>query len=320
MAGMDWIFLKHNFFVHLPIAAALLLPAALIAAQRSGRGIKPWWITCRYLAWAGVLGAGLAVFTGFWTAQATHRLPAGVLFSKGPFSPANLFQMHQWLALASLLWGAFTLRALHRKRDDHQGIGIVGLFLGLLWAGTTLGTGYYGILLGHPPAPKPEVPATKPMAIKPVDLEPLAPLRALDYGSLIPMHLEPVKSSPHGNRWIRVWSNRVGESAYRAGETLPEGSLVVMSTTEDRWGRPGHDPGPLYALEMKSGGKSSLTFYWARVPEARRNESRGADRVYWRGDDENLKDCLACHASGIAQSKDRSKWASPKAKPKAESD
>jgi hypothetical protein len=93
-----------------------------------------------------------------------------------------------------------------------------------------------------------------------------------------------------------------------------------MSTMEDRWGRPGHDQGPLYALEMKPGGKPSFTFYWARVPEARRNETRGLDRAYWRGDDENLKDCLACHAGGIAPLKDRSKWAIPRVKPKSETE
>jgi hypothetical protein len=93
-----------------------------------------------------------------------------------------------------------------------------------------------------------------------------------------------------------------------------------MSTLEDRWGRPGHDPGPLYALEVLPGGKPSLTFYWPRVPEARRNETRGLERVYWRRDDENLKSCLACHAGGIAPVKDRSRWVTPRVKPKSEAE
>ncbi len=318
MPWMDWIALKHDLFVHLPIAAALLLPVALMAAQRPGRGIKPWWITCRYLAWAGVLGAVSAVITGFWTAQASNRLPAGGLLAKGPFNAPTLFQLHQWIALVSLLLGVFILRALHRKREDHQGIGVLGLLLGFLWAGAILVAGYSGTLLRHPDAPLPKVSEAKAEAVKPVDLEAVAPLRALDYGSLIPMHLEPVKSVAHGNRWIRVWVNPAGESAYREGKTLPEGSLVVMNTLEDHWGRPGHDQGPLYAMEVKPGGKPSFTFYWARVPEARRNETRGAGRVYWRGDDENLKSCGTCHANGIAPLHDRSTWAIPKTKPKSD--
>lgn len=318
MFGMDWI--AHDLFVHLPFAAAILLPVALLAAQRPGRGIKPWWVTCRYLTWAGVLGAVLASLSGLRKAYETNLLPPGGFLSKGTFDAPTLFQLHQWTALASLVLGAFALRALHRKREEHQGIGVLGLFLGLLWTGATLAAGFYGTLLGHPAARKPKLPETKPQAVKPVDVEALAPLRALDYGSLVPMHLEPVKSIPHGNRWIRVWASPEGESAYREGAPLPVGSLVVMSTMEDRWGRPGHDQGPLYAMEMKPGGKPSFTFYWARVPEARRNETRGSDRVYWRGDNDNLKDCLACHANGIAPLKDRSKWVIPKPKPKPETD
>lgn len=317
MSGMDWIALKHDLFVHLPIAAALLLPAALIAAQRPGRGIKPWWITCRYVAWAGVLGGFAAAVTGFRAAQLANLLPVGVFLSKGNLQDPSLFQLHQWIAVGSLLLGAVTLRALHRKREEHQGIGVLGLFLGMLWAGATLVAGYYGTLLAHP---APKVAEAKPVPPKPVDAEAMAPLRALDYGSLVSLHPEPVKSPPHGNRWIRVWVSPEGEGAYREGRPLPVGSIVVMSTTEDRWGRPGHDQGPLYALDVKPGNKPSLTFYWARVPEARRNETRGADRAYWRGDDENLQGCLACHAGGTAPLQDRSRWVIPKPKPKPESD
>jgi len=320
MSGIDWTALDHGLFVHLPIAAAILLPAALIAAQRPGRGIKPWWTTCRYLAWTGVVGAGLAALSGFWTAHASHVLPAGEWLAKGSVRNPSLFQVHQWTGLASLVLGALTLRSLHRKRQDHQGIGVLGLFLGLLWTGAGLAAGYSGTLLERPAPSKPKAPPSEPQAVPVKDPEDAAPIRALDYGRLVPMHPAPVKSVPHGNRWIRVWVSPSAESAYREGGQLPEGSMVVMSTVEDRWGRPGYDQGPLYAMDVKPGGKPSFIFYWPRVPEARRSETMGAERAYWRGDDGNLKGCYACHGEGIAPLKDRSKWAIRRPKPKEASD
>jgi hypothetical protein len=318
MSWMDWIALKHDLFVHLPIAAALLAPLALVAAQRPGRGIKPWWTACRYLAWAGVLGGLTAVISGFRAAQVSHLLPDGEIIARGSFQNATVFQLHQWIAGASILLGVLTLKALHRKREEHQGIGVLGLFFGLLWACATAVAGFYGHQLSHPAKPPMQtVAASKPVAPAPVDTESSAPLRALDYLSLVPMHSEPVKSAPHGGRWIRVWTNEKAAEAYREGKTLPEGSLVVLSSLEDRWGKPGFDQGPLYSLEVKPGGKPNLTFYWAHVPEGRRNETQGRDRVYWRGDDKNLKNCLACHAEGAAPMRDRSRWIVPKPKPRS---
>lgn len=315
MPWMDWIAQKHSLFVHVPTVAALLLPVAIVAAQRPGRGIKPWWVTCRYLAWAGVLGSIPAVLSGLQTAHRAKFLAEGQYLAKGVLANPTLFQLHQWLALGSLVLGLLTLKALFRKREEHQGIGILALLLGLLWAASAVTAAYHGHLIAHP---RPVVAAAAPKAPEPVDPEAAAPLRALDFPGLIPMHTEPVKSAPHGNRWVRVWANAKAAEAYRDGRALPEGSLVVMSTVEDRWGRPGFDPGPLYALEITREGRPSLTFYWARVPEARRNETRGMDRAYWRGADPNLRSCQECHAAGAAPLKDRSRFGIPKLKPRAE--
>jgi hypothetical protein len=317
---MDWIAHKHGLFVHLPFAAALLLPLALISAQRPSRGIKPWWTACRYIAWAGVLGSAIAVVSGFQAAHLLKFLPPGDFLAPGSLLNPTPFQLHQWSAGASLLLGLPTLRSLHRKRAEHQGIGVLGLLLGLLWAATTIAAGYYGNHLIHPPAPKAQAAPALPKSAPPVDVEAAAPLRALDYQSLVPMHAEPVKSVPHGNRWIRVWVSPGAEETYREGTTLPASSLVVMSTLEDRWGRPGFEQGPLYVLETKPGGISSLTFYWPRVPEARRNETQGQERAYWRGADEGLKSCLECHAGGMAPAKDRSRWVIPRPKPKSDAE
>jgi hypothetical protein len=217
-------------------------------------------------------------------------------------------QHHALWAAASLPLGLLALWAMHRRRKDYQGLGFLALFLGLLWATTLFFAGRTGQAMLRPvpvvaPAPV-AVPMKAPIALDP---EAQAPLRALDYAALQPVQAEPVKSPAHGGRWIRVWVDDAAAEAYRTGGPLPPDARVVMSSVEDRWGRPGPDPGPLYALEMKD-GKPRLTFYWPRVPADRRNEIGGASRAYWRSPDPHLEACLACHADGLADPAKRSRW------------
>jgi hypothetical protein len=309
---MEWMASKHALLSHLPVAAGLLLPWALVAAQRPGRGIRPWWTAARYLGWAGLLGTVGAFFSGFAAARLLTLIPSGRLLPQVNVDqgPEGLLFRHALLGLASLLLGGGALWAMNRPRKDHQSLGILALGLGLAWSAILLLAGQSGYTLAHgsPRIPPPKVLA--PVASAPrveADPEAQAPLRALDYGALEPMHPEPLKSPAHGGRWIRAWASPGAAEAYRAGNPLPMGALVVLSSAEDRWGRPGPQGGPLYALEMKAGGPS-LTLYWARVPQERRAEFGGEDRVYWRGADPRLEACRACHAEGMADPAARSRW------------
>jgi len=308
---MEWIATKHALLAHLPVAVGLLLPLALIAAQRPGRGIRPWWTACRYLGWAGLVGLLASLVSGWARARTLGLLPPG---RPVPWPLANAdLQRHAVWALASLPLALLALWAMHRKRKEHQGLGVLALFLGLLWAAASLATGRSGHAMLHAsPVAAPmlvPVPAPpQPVAVPPADPEASAPLRALDYASLLPMQAEPMKSLVHGGRWIRVWVDDGSAEAYRAGGPLPPGALVVMSSVEDRWGRPGPEPGPLYALEMAKDGKPRLTFYWPRVPADRRKETDGEARAYWRSPDPHLESCLACHADGLADPGKRSRW------------
>jgi hypothetical protein len=140
-----------------------------------------------------------------------------------------------------------------------------------------------------------------------VDSSKQVPVRLLDYAALEPMHLEPVKSPAHGGRWIRVWASPEAVEAYRTGQPMPTGALIVMSSQEDRWGRPGPDSGPLYALEQKAGGPV-FSFYWSRIPAEERKEFEGAPRAYWHDGDVHLDACRVCHAQGMADLSQRSRW------------
>jgi hypothetical protein len=221
MSVIAWLANKHTLLVHLPVAAAILIPLPIIAAQRVGRGIRPWWVTCRYLAWAGLLGALAAMVTGFLLGRANGMVPPGAYWGGAEPGVAYLFRVHELGGAVTFVLGIACLRSLYRRRQEHQGIGIVALLLGLLWSVVAALTSYSGAaLVGQAPAPAlmvapPQAAAPQaaaPQAAVPVqapakaqDPEAQAPLRALDFASLKPMQFEPVKSAAHGNRWIRVW-------------------------------------------------------------------------------------------------------------------
>lgn len=313
---MEWFALKHALLSHLPVATGLLLPWALLASQRAGRGMRPWWTVCRYLGWVGLLGLLAALVSGLGAGRLYGLIPAGrtlprMVVGTGP--EAVLFR-HALSAAAAALFAVPALWSMNRPRKEHQSLGVLALLLGLIWSAALLATGYSGYTQAHPERPVPILPAQVKAAEvppPPVDPEAQAPLRALDYGALEAIHAEPVKSMAHGGRWIRAWANPAAASAYRAGRALPPGSLVVLSSLEDRWSRPGTEAGPLYALEMK-GEAPSLMFYWPQVPLDRRRETGGEARAYWRGQDAHLDACRACHAEGMAAPAQRSKWRVPK--------
>ena len=317
MDWMAWIANKHALLVHLPVAAALLIPLPIIAALRAGRGIRPWWTTCRYLAWAGVIGSVLALVSGIQLARMTGLLAPGSYWAAAGPGLAERFRFHEGAGLACLALSLACLRALYRHRQEHQGIGILALAPGLAWCVCAFASSYSGSFLGGvgstqpAPASAPARALTFPVPAS-ADPEAKAPVRVLDFASLKPMHLEPVKSPAHGNRGIRVWLSAPAAEAYRAGQPLPPGTLAVLSTVEDRWGRPGFEPGPLYALELAADGKPRFTFYWAQVPEARRGETAGSERAYWRDEHPALQACRACHAQGPAALKERSQWGIPR--------
>lgn len=310
---MDWFVLKHALLSHLPVATGLLLPWALLAAQRPGRGIRPWWTVARYLGWAGILGTLCAFISGFASARLLALIPPHrflPLASAGSEPGALLFR-HAVLGGVSLLLGIGAVWAMNRPRKDHESLGILALALGLAWATVLLLAGEGGFRLAHgrvrAVVPVAALPVAVPMPKVDQDPESRVPVRALDFASLEAIHSEPVKSPAHGGRWIRTWVSPEAAPAYRAGRPLPQGALVVLSSAEDRWGRPSSEGGPLCTLEVKAGGPS-LTFYWPRVPMERRPEFGGESRVYWRGEDVHLKACLACHADGMADATKRSHW------------
>lgn len=304
---MEWLALKHPLLVHLPIATALLLPLPLLLAQRAGRGIKPWWNTCRYMAWVGVIFLLPTLVTGYAWGRGLDLIEPGQWLPSAEDPAGVLLRRHQLAGLATTLLGLATLWSLYRGRLEHEGLGILALLLGTAWAVSTAITGLLGGRMAHgfvaleashkaPAAPAPPPP--------PRDPEAQAPLRALDYASLEPLHAEPIRSAAHDGLWVRGWAPTDAKAAWTAGQPLPPGSHAVLSTQVSRWGRPGPEQGPLYFLEILPDGKPRFAFYWGRVPEERRSEFGGQARVYLR-EGAMLQACLTCHATGASTLVDR---------------
>lgn len=310
---MDWIAFKHALLSHLPVALGLLLPWPLLAAQRPGRGIRPWWTVSRYLGWAGALGLVAAFVSGYLKARALGLIPPQRILPQPVWTPGpeGMLFRHSLLVLGALVVGAGALWAMNRPRKDHESLGLLTLLLGVAWSVLLLLVGESGYRLAVHAQTRAAAPAKAPVLVvaTPVQLDPEArvPVRMLDHEALEPVHPEPVKSLAHGGRWIRAWVSPEAAPAYRAGRPLPQGALVVLSSQEDRWGRPGSESGPLYALEMKASGPA-LSLYWARIPAERRREFAGEARAYWRGDDARLGTCRTCHAEGPADPGKRSRW------------
>jgi hypothetical protein len=303
---------QHVWAVIIAIAAGLLLPWPLLAAQRAGRGIKPWWTTSRFLAWVGLLAAAAALVSGEFLAKKLGLLD-GEWILRGQWSDIRI---HQYFGGATVFFGCLCLRFSYMKRKEHQGLGVLALMTGLLWAVSAGGAGASGIKLAHESAAEAKA-AAKPETKDAADSAAAAGdelissqrnrlLRILDYSSLVPMHQEPIRSSAHNNRWIRVWVSPDAAEGYATGGQLPEGALVVMSSVEDRWGRPSYEIGPLYTLEVLPAG-ARVGMYWSYVPESKRGEVGGLSRVSWREPNESLASCAECHANGMALPSSRNK-------------
>ncbi|HJV23614.1 MAG TPA: hypothetical protein VJ570_13000 [Holophagaceae bacterium] len=303
---MEWLALKHPLLVHLPIATALLLPLPLLLAQRAGRGIKPWWNTCRYMAWVGVIFLLPTLVTGFAWGRGLGFIEAGH-FLAGTEDPAELMlRRHQLAGLVTALLGLATLWSLYRGRLEHEGLGILALLLGTAWAAATAYTGWIGGHMAHRIVPfeAPRVQAPAPPPAPPKDPEAQLPLRALDFAALEPLHTDAFRSPAHDGLWARGWISPAAREAWASGQPLPPGAYAVLSTQVSRWGRPGPEAGPLYFLEIRPDGKPRFAYYWARVPEDRRAEFGGQSKVYLR-EGAMLDACLTCHAGGASKPEDR---------------
>ena len=302
---------EHPAFVHVPLGTVMVLPLAILMSFRP-RHSHAWKLTSLFLA-AMAFGSSLVVlFSGLlWGRQIALIAPGG--FIPHPTSSKQvlqkMLQLHELAALIGVLLGAFCTfliwRALRKDRlsppvEPHpprladRGVGFLALAVALLWVGSWGFCGRLGgvMVFGNEATNR---AAAEADAAKREDIEAELPIRALDYASLEPAIDAPIRSAPHGNRWVRVWVTASGIDAYKAKKPLPSGAYAVMSSYEDLKGKPSFDPGPIFFRETKADGTPYVAFYWARIPEASRPEMGGEDSVYFRSPNPKLQACIDCH-------------------------
>jgi len=159
-----WFAHEHPAMVHLPIAAALLVPVALLLSL--WRRDESWRRTAQFLAWAGLIGSGAALLSGLlWARQMGFIAPGGWLAKAQDGHLQSLLRVHQLLAFAGLACGLLTLAALHRVKAL-----VPALLLSFAWAAAWGAAGHWGGRMVFPEAPhETEAPVAAQAAAPPPD-------------------------------------------------------------------------------------------------------------------------------------------------------
>ena len=131
MPAFDWIGREHPAFVHLPIAASLLLVPGLALWIRRGEG---WRNACRLLAWAAFAGGLASLGSGLLWARSMDLIP-----SNGFLPPrTGLLVVHETLAASGSLAGLASLLLVEHARPR------AALAAALAWAALWGAAGHWG--------------------------------------------------------------------------------------------------------------------------------------------------------------------------------
>lgn len=139
MPAFDFIGREHPAFVHLPVAASLLLPPALILWMKRG---ERWRAACRLLAWAALAGGLASMASGLLWARSMEMIPPGGFLPPRP----GLLSAHEAFAAAGLLPGLLSLLLVERAMPR------AALAFALAWAALWGAAGHWGGRMVFPDA------------------------------------------------------------------------------------------------------------------------------------------------------------------------
>jgi hypothetical protein len=130
MPGFEAFGREHPAFVHLPIAASLLLMPGLVLWVWKG---ETWRDACRLLAWAAFSGGLLAALSGLGWARSMDLIPSG-----GFMPRPGLLATHEALAVCGVGPGLAALLFIEGKRPR------LALVSTLAWAALWGLAGHWG--------------------------------------------------------------------------------------------------------------------------------------------------------------------------------
>jgi hypothetical protein len=109
-----------------------------------------------------------------------------------------------------------------------------------------------------------------------------------DWKSYTKLNKASFKSETHGGRMVDTYVNTIGLAAFKKGEDMPVGSIVVKTSKDADDG----SEGPLFVMEKRAKAWW-YAIHWASPPAAWQNKLGGP--IYWRSPSPKADYCVKCH-------------------------
>jgi hypothetical protein len=116
-----------------------------------------------------------------------------------------------------------------------------------------------------------------------------------DWQSYTKLNKASFKSETHGNRMVDTYVNPVGLEAFKKGEAMPVGSIIVKTSKDSTDG----SEGPTFVMEKRAAGFNKehgdwwFAIHWANPPDKWKKKLGGP--IYWRTPSKKAMYCADCH-------------------------
>ena len=116
-----------------------------------------------------------------------------------------------------------------------------------------------------------------------------------DWKSYTKLNKASFKSETHGGRMVDTYVNNVGLEAFKKGEEMPVGSIIVKTSKDADDG----SEGPVFVMEKRAAGFNKdhgdwwFAIHWENPPPMWQKRLGGP--IYWRTPSKKADYCADCH-------------------------